>query len=426
MSCFSNTSQQDSFFQRQPSGLMAQMPDHRADQFPTYILPHSLLPRVRGVPDGTSFPTQHLYMSQQSSGPYFGFPIIPGHDFPKLGGPRPVMLPESNAPGEKQESLCGTATLDLDGFSIPFLTKARSCGLLLQASPVTSPLPTSPSSSLQVVQKQSRLPTSTAGRKAPRKSTIAPTWPIKSSNEVMKGKKRSITPCLTKQTTIPNSARSSSCSDKETSRKSSSRLTQSASAIPRPVSFKTSVASNQNNRAVACSTPQSRRVALKEDHNASIPGSATEVQNEQEKISLYPQITTRGQVRATRQQIRPQPRYKYDVPPELECVRRALGQDDWTEYLVLVEKHALREVTEKTYNTMSRRMYYVINTTLRKKIETMVIKRMIGPVIGHRDNSKEATIEMDQSSKNFQTTFSVKKEECSCTLSTPSSASHSD
>lgn len=417
-------SQQGTFIQRQLPTLVAQVQDRSAGQLPTPFLPHSLLPRARDIPEGTEFPTRHFHMSQHLSGSYFGYLPIPGHDFPKLGGPHPVMLPGPNTQGEEQESFCGPDTLDLDGFSIPFLAQTRNCGPHSHVSPVTSPLPTSYSSSLQVIQKQSRLPTGTSGRKAPRKSTVTPNWPTSGFNEVVKGKKRSTAPCLTKQARSPNFTRSSSCPNKGTSKKSSSRLIQPVSTMPRPVSSNNSVASKQDDQTIARKTPQARRMTLNDD--ASTPGPAAEVRNEQEKISPCHSITTRGQTRASRQHIRPQTRYKYDVPPELECVKRALGQDDWTEYLVLVEKHVLREVTEQTYNTISHRMYHVINTTLRKRIETMVVERMIGPVVGHMDSLREDTIEKDKPSENFQTVLSAKSGECSSILSTPSTASKSE
>lgn len=52
---------------------------------------------------------------------------------------------------------------------------------------------------------------------------------------------------------------------------------------------------------------------------------------------------------------------------------RALGQDDWTEYIILAEKYALKEKTETDFDTVSRRMFHVTDAKLRVNIQNMVI-----------------------------------------------------
>lgn len=86
-----------------------------------------------------------------------------------------------------------------------------------------------------------------------------------------------------------------------------------------------------------------------------------------------PSPVTLGHARGKKKRDRPQPRFEYSIPEELFGVVRALGQDDWTEYIILAEKYALKEKTETDFDTVSRRMFHVTDAKLRVNIQNMVI-----------------------------------------------------
>ena len=88
-------------------------------------------------------------------------------------------------------------------------------------------------------------------------------------------------------------------------------------------------------------------------------------------------ITTRRKARAADQAQQPQrPQSQYDerkVPTELDGIRRALGQHDWSEYVALVERLVSQEIDEKQFETSGRRIFYVIDARIRAKMEAMVL-----------------------------------------------------
>ncbi|UPX12022.1 uncharacterized protein EKO05_0002599 [Ascochyta rabiei] len=85
---------------------------------------------------------------------------------------------------------------------------------------------------------------------------------------------------------------------------------------------------------------------------------------------------------------RPQPRYDYEIPPELEGVQRALGPDDWTEYIMLSEKYVMGEVTEKELIAGSQRLFCAVNAKLHGRVQNMVVDLMIVPVVGNLAKSE--------------------------------------
>jgi hypothetical protein len=79
----------------------------------------------------------------------------------------------------------------------------------------------------------------------------------------------------------------------------------------------------------------------------------------------------------------------YIVPPELEGVERALGSEDWIDYLMLAKKRVLNEITEAEYHAATRRLFYVINSKLREQIQAEVIKSMVELVTERSISSTE-------------------------------------
>ncbi|KAL1602978.1 hypothetical protein SLS59_004634 [Nothophoma quercina] len=75
--------------------------------------------------------------------------------------------------------------------------------------------------------------------------------------------------------------------------------------------------------------------------------------------------------------LKPQrPQSQYDerkVPTELDGIRHALGQHDWSEYVALVERLVSQEIDEKQFETSGRRIFYVIDARIRAKMEAMIL-----------------------------------------------------
>jgi hypothetical protein len=115
--------------------------------------------------------------------------------------------------------------------------------------------------------------------------------------------------------------------------------------------------------------------------------SSIETYTEQKCTPIPSSVITRGPVHGITHIQRPKPGYEYDVPPQLGGLKRALGADDWTEYLILVEGYALKEITEDEFNAISGRIFYVVHAQLREKIQNMVVKRMVLPVVEHNKTS---------------------------------------
>lgn len=98
--------------------------------------------------------------------------------------------------------------------------------------------------------------------------------------------------------------------------------------------------------------------------------------------STTPARTTRGQFRANlpaRQ--RQSPRYQYTVPKGLQGVQRALGEDNWNEYVILAEKRLLGEMTEMEFIKSSKAIFLVFDEETSYKIERQIANKMVMPVI---------------------------------------------
>ncbi|KAH4035481.1 hypothetical protein HBH64_096780 [Parastagonospora nodorum] len=78
---------------------------------------------------------------------------------------------------------------------------------------------------------------------------------------------------------------------------------------------------------------------------------------------------------------RAQPRYDYLVPDELRGVQRALGDDNWTDYLILMEKRLMGEVTEVDFVVQSKAIFMVFDVKTRTRLEKQIANTVVLPVI---------------------------------------------
>ncbi|KAH9861087.1 hypothetical protein IAQ61_010823 [Plenodomus lingam] len=75
----------------------------------------------------------------------------------------------------------------------------------------------------------------------------------------------------------------------------------------------------------------------------------------------------------------PLPRCKCDVPEALQGVQKAMGPDNWNEYLVLLEKLWMGEIHGEDFAVASRALFRIFDDKLRMRINSLVMRDMIKP-----------------------------------------------
>jgi hypothetical protein len=73
--------------------------------------------------------------------------------------------------------------------------------------------------------------------------------------------------------------------------------------------------------------------------------------------------------------------WNYYVPPELDGVRQALNEDDWSEYVSLVQKVLVQEIAREKLDAFTRRTFQVSNVKVYRKIESMVSDMIVGSAL---------------------------------------------
>jgi hypothetical protein len=257
------------------------------------------------------------------------------------------------------------------------------------------------------MQKQSRLPPNTVTRKAPRKSTTTSVSSSQKLDKVVKRNVKQVKPRPNKTIATPKGVNRSPAVDRNARKDDKSRLKQSASTtatragekivttldddIPasRQSAFTTSAAAGSDLAIGPLTREQYDRIfpdlpsvnmperLLPEDIKTNTPEEEEKVvpvETQKDKETYV--ITTRRQARIidqTQPQC-PQPQYKYNIPHELADVRRALGKDNWTEYLTLVERYTMNKISDKDFQVEGRRMFHVIDARTQAKITGLVLE----------------------------------------------------
>ncbi|KAF1938779.1 hypothetical protein EJ02DRAFT_514301 [Clathrospora elynae] len=82
-------------------------------------------------------------------------------------------------------------------------------------------------------------------------------------------------------------------------------------------------------------------------------------------------------------------KYTYTVPPELEGTRKALGEDNWNEYVFLMERLCTNKITPQEFNKGTRPIFLTLDEKMRKKMDNMVAMNMIQPGLDQQWNRDE-------------------------------------
>jgi hypothetical protein len=122
-----------------------------------------------------------------------------------------------------------------------------------------------------------------------------------------------------------------------------------------------------------------------DDDNEVGSPRATIESNEDVLLHLSPSASnTRGRARRGR----PRPQYDYTIPKELESVQRALGEDNWNNYLVLHEEKWVGNITEAQYTAKTRAIFTVFDETARENMEKKMADRVVRPVLEKHAGSR--------------------------------------
>ncbi|KAH6882566.1 hypothetical protein BKA58DRAFT_434324 [Alternaria rosae] len=76
---------------------------------------------------------------------------------------------------------------------------------------------------------------------------------------------------------------------------------------------------------------------------------------------------------------RPRPKYSYVVPLELLGTQKALGPDNWDEYVYLMEQLWTEEITFDEFGKRTKRIFQVFDESIRKRLNNTVAMKMIVP-----------------------------------------------
>ncbi|KAI4650664.1 hypothetical protein J4E93_003021 [Alternaria ventricosa] len=77
--------------------------------------------------------------------------------------------------------------------------------------------------------------------------------------------------------------------------------------------------------------------------------------------------------------LRPKPRHSYVVPMELIGTQKALGPDNWNEYVYLMEQLWTEEITFDEFGVRTKRIFQMFDESIRKRLNNTVAMKMIVP-----------------------------------------------
>jgi hypothetical protein len=224
-------------------------------------------------------------------------------------------------------------------------------------------------------EKHSRLPPNYIGRKSPRKATSSPV------------------PKDSPQSVISMSRLAQRRATKDTHR------LRHASPLP---AWHERIPENNTPKSATANLYTLERISL----NESLPPMSArsqrvildkEDEKSQENEEQFPRATIETGVRDTtvsrvlsassittvrnQSHSRPHPRLDYPISVELESVHRALGEDNWKAYLILIEQKCLGEIAEAECITRSKAIFTMFDESAQRRTERQLTKTVVMPVL---------------------------------------------
>jgi hypothetical protein len=78
---------------------------------------------------------------------------------------------------------------------------------------------------------------------------------------------------------------------------------------------------------------------------------------------------------------RPHPRFEYPIPKELERVHQALGEENWNDYLILMEQKCLGEIFEAQCFARSKAIFAMFDEHSQRRVERQMSRTVVMPVL---------------------------------------------
>lgn len=382
----------------QASDQRPRRPSHTA-AFPQH------LPFVGPIPNMLPFNPAEATRATATTSPLF-YPNAPPFTTPFIGNISGIAPFSGHASPFSSPNLATTAPphrtgeplgRDGDFHHLPHTAKVDAMAVTDSNSRDSVDTTHSPATYPHQGNKRSRLPSDNVARKAPRKAGYIDhsSPPQRHQTKPQKTKKKSVRERPTEQ---------------NVQTKDESPVSRNAT----PNSIRTRQSRRQstplNREYVQASTVASRnrRLVLDEDDEIDSPCASikaahvsTEALPSTDRPSPFPQPDSalqhthnnpRGDIPI--QSLRP--RYTYPVPLELEGVQKALGPDNWNEYLVHMENLWTGEISGEDFAARTKRLFLVFDDSIRKRMNNLMAMKTVVPVL------EQCTREEEQRRKEAQ------------------------
>jgi hypothetical protein len=243
-------------------------------------------------------------------------------------------------------------------------------------------------------EKQSRLPSSSIGRKMPRKATFNSPHPESSANSSI-ARSKIVQRRASKKTyrlahEAPPPAKRGRDHESSTPRPPRSNLP--LPDIPRNNRQYQPRSSTRSRRRVM------RRVIIDEDDEESEDNGWDVPRITIENCSTSkPTMAVNSSFAHIQKTPRPRPRFDYVIPRELQSVYQALGKKNWNDYMILMEQKLLGDIDEANFTAKTAPIFTMFGGPGRKRMERQIAKTVVMPVLDqHRQAEKEEQIVLNQ------------------------------
>ncbi|KAL6706978.1 hypothetical protein ACN47E_004928 [Coniothyrium glycines] len=100
----------------------------------------------------------------------------------------------------------------------------------------------------------------------------------------------------------------------------------------------------------------------------------------------------------------PPPRKPYPVPKELEGVKKALGSENWEQYILLMEQLWAGVITGEEFGAKTKSIFLMFDERMKKRLNNLVARHIVVPMFDERadDEARRAGASSRQDSVDKQ------------------------